>query len=68
MTVATFLAAFEADPCVRATQALDLVLNAPIMFPLCATNGRYGALKHWKYVEGLLKELVQMAENLPWAN
>ena len=68
MMVATFLAAFEAHPCVRATEALDLVLNVPVTFPLCVTNCRYGVLKLWKYVEGLLKELVQMAENLPWVN
>jgi hypothetical protein len=58
--VATFPAAFEEGSCVQATEALGLVLNASITFPLCATNCRYGALKLRKYVEGLLKGLVQL--------
>jgi hypothetical protein len=66
--VTTLQAAFEADPCVRVAEALALVLSAPTTFSLCETGCRYGAIGLRKYAEGLLKELVEMAKDLPWAN
>ena len=69
--VAPIQAAFEADPCVRAVEALGLVASDNHMFTLCsygACKCRYdlGVLR--AYGEGLLKELVEMAESLPWVD
>jgi hypothetical protein len=66
--VTTLQAAFEADPCVRVADALTLALSAPTTFTICKASCRYGALGLRGYAEGLLKELVKMAENLPWVN
>ena len=46
-------------------EALGLALNAFTTFPLCSIDCRYSVLELRKYAEGLLKELVEMAENIP---
>ena len=66
--VAPIQDAFEADPCVRVVEALGLVSSAPFAFPLCEVSCRYNTSGLRKYAEGLLKELVEMAENLPWVD
>lgn len=69
--VAPIQAAFKADPCVRVVEALGLVASDTHAFTLCSYAGckfrcDLGVLRG--YGEGLLKELVEMAENLPWAD
>ena len=64
--VTTIQAAFEADPCVQVEKALSLVLSAPSTFPPCESGCRYNAAGVRKYAEGLLKELVEMAQDLSW--
>ena len=64
--VATLQAAFEADPCIQATEALRLVLSAPCTFMQCKDDCRYNAAGLWAYAEELLKDLVDMAQNLSW--
>jgi len=66
--VGTVQAAFEADPCVRVVEALGLVSRAPVQFSLCGVKCRFGVAGLQKYAEGLLKELVEMAESLPWVD
>ena len=64
--VATLQAAFEADPCTRVEKALSFVLTAPRTFPQCGVSCRYNEAGVRGYAEGLLKELVEMAQNLSW--
>lgn len=64
--VASLQAAFEADPCVRVPEALGIVSSALLTFSPCADDCRYNIRGLQKYAEGLLKELVEMAENLMW--
>jgi len=66
--VATLQAAFEADPCVRVVEALGLVSSAPFTSPLCKVDCKYSIHGLRRYAEGLLNELVEMAEYLPWAD
>ena len=66
--VTTLQAAFEADPCVRVADALTLALSAPTTFKICQAACRYGTHGLRGYAEGLLKQLIEMAENLPWVN
>ena len=63
--IATLRAVFGAGPCIQLMEALGLALNAFTTFPLCSIDCRYGVLELRKYAEGLLKELVEMAENIP---
>ena len=64
--VATLQAAFEGDPCIQVEKALSLVLSAPCMFKQCSDTCRYNVDGVRKYAEKLLKELVEMAQNLSW--
>ena len=66
--VATIQAAFEADPCVQVAEALGLVLAAPYQFTQCGVYCRYNTVRVRGYAEGVLKELVDMAQNLSWEN
>jgi hypothetical protein len=66
--VSTLQAAFEADPCVQVKEALGLVLSAPYTFPQCGGSCRYNVGGVREYAEGLLKELVEMAQNLSWGD
>ena len=64
-------AAFEADPCVRAVEALGLVSSGAYVFTLCQSSPckcrhTMDALR-W-HAGDLLKELVEMAESLPWVD
>lgn len=63
---ATLQAAFEADPCIQVTKALCLVLDAPIKPSPCGAECMYNIAGLRRYAEGLLQELVKMAECLPW--
>jgi len=63
---ASLQAAFEANPCVQVTEALGIVSNAPLTFSPCRDKCRYSLQGLRYYAEGLLKELVGMAEALPW--
>lgn len=64
--VAAVQAAFEADPCIQVEKALGVVLGAPCTLPQCGDSCRYNVSGVRKYAEGLLKELVKMAQNLSW--
>ena len=64
--VAAVQAAFEADPCLRVAEALGSVCSAPLTPPLCYTICKYNTKGLQKYVGELVKELVEMAESLPW--
>ena len=64
--VATLQAAFEADPCVQVSEALSIVLHAPCTLKPCSDNCKYNTAGLRNYTEGLLKELVEMAQNLSW--
>ena len=64
--VTAIQAAFEANPCVRVTEALGIVSNAPLEFWPCGDNCRYNVAGLQAYAEGLLKDLVEMAENISW--
>ena len=75
--VAPIQAAFEADPCVRVAEALSLAAKLTGTFTLCP-YGPYGPYGPYhcnydlgelqRFVEDLLKELVEMAESLPWVD
>ena len=65
---ASLQAAFEADPCVRAVEALGIVSSVLLMFTPCGESCRYGIQGLWEYAEGLLMELVEMAEELLWGS
>lgn len=66
-TIITALqAAFEADPCTQVEKALGLVLSAPCTFPQCEESCKYTVARVRKYAEKLLRELVEMAQNLWW--
>jgi hypothetical protein len=62
----TIQAAFEINPCVQVVEALGIVSSASFTFPPCGDRCRYNLLGLRKYAEELLKELVAMAETLPW--
>ena len=64
--VTTIQAAFEADPCTQVAEALSLVSRAPCTFPQCGVRCRYNVAGLRGYAEGLLKELVEMAQKLSW--
>ena len=64
--VGTLQAAFEADPSIQVVEALSLVSRAPCAFPQCGDNCRYNVAGLRDYAEGLLEELVEMVQNLPW--
>jgi len=64
--VAAIRVAFEANPCVQVVEALGVVLSAPCTFPPCADHCKYKVAGLKQYAEGLLKELVEMAQNLSW--
>jgi hypothetical protein len=66
--VATLQAAFGADPCVQVSEALRIVLRDPCTPPQCKGRCRYGPAGLQEYAEGLLKELVEMGQNLSWEN
>ena len=59
-------AAFEENPCVRVIEALGIVSSAPPTFNQCDSDCRYSVRSLRRHAEGLLKELVEMAETLPW--
>ena len=60
--------AFEADPCVQVAEALGFVLGAPCSFTQCGDRCRYNVTGLRGYAEGLLRELVGMAQSLSWDN
>ena len=62
--VAALQAAFEADPCVQVTAAFSLVSA----FPRCAGYCKCNGAGVREYAEGLLQDLVEMAQNLTWGN
>lgn len=64
--VAVLQAAFEADPFVPVVKALGLVTSASRTFQPCRDDCKYSATGLLKYAEGLLGELVEMAQNLSW--
>ena len=69
--VAPIQAAFEADPCVRVTEALALAASITRTFTLCPSQSwqcNYNMAGLQEHAEGLLKELVEMAESLPWVD
>ena len=66
--VASLQAAFEANPCVQVTEALGVVSSYPHTFSPCRSDCRYNLRGLRDYSEGLLKELVEMAEKLPWGS
>ena len=59
-------AAFEENPCVRVVDAFIIVSSAPLRFYPCVTGCMYDVRGLRERAEGLLKELVEMAESLPW--
>jgi len=63
---ASLRAAFEADPCVRVIEAVGIVSSALLTFTPCGESCRYNIPGLREYAEGLLKDLVEMAEELPW--
>lgn len=66
---AAFQAAFEADPCVRAGDAVRWIPSTPRAFPQCSSGGcKYDAARILNYAEELLKELAEMTRNLSWEN
>jgi len=65
--VAAIQAGFEANPCVRVIEALGLV-SSTRRFPLCSIKCKYNIDGLQRYAEALLKELVEMAESLPWVD
>ena len=65
---ASLQATFEADPCVRVVEALGIVSGALLTFSPCGENCRYNIQGLREYAEGLLKDLVDMAETLPWGH
>ena len=64
--VSILQAAFEADPCVRTTEALGLVLNSLAPHPRCEFYCIFQARKLQEIAEELLGELVRMGETHPW--
>jgi len=66
--VATLQAAFEGDPCTHVESALGLVSSARCTLPQCSENCRYNIAGVRRYAEGLLAELVGMAQTLSWEN
>ena len=64
----TLQAAFEENPCIRVVEALGIVSNAPHTFPPCRDSCMYNAQGLRGYAEGLFRDLVQMAQTLPWEN
>ena len=65
---ASIQAAFEENPCVRVVEALGIVSSAPVTFSPCKSSCKYNMNELRLHAEGLLKELVKMAENLPWVD
>ena len=65
---ASLQAAFEANPCIQVAEALGVVLDAPLTFSPCGNDCRYNSKGLRGYAEGLLKELIGMAETLPWGS
>ena len=57
-------AAFEENPCIRVAEALGIVSSAPLMFSPCQNACKYNVQGLRGYAEGLLKELVEMGQNL----
>ena len=66
--VTSLQAAFEANPCIQVTEALGVVSSNPLTFSPCKSDCRYNLQGLRNYAEGLLKELVGMAETLPWGS
>ena len=64
--VFTLQVAFEADPCIQVSEALGLVMRAPCRFKQCGDQCKYNMVGLRECAEGLLKELVEMAQNLSW--
>ncbi|KAF9645737.1 hypothetical protein BDM02DRAFT_3172725 [Thelephora ganbajun] len=64
--VAALRDAFEANPYVQVIEALSIVASARSVFTPCRDSCIYGVLGLRKYAEGLLEELVKVAEALPW--
>ena len=65
---ASIQAAFEGNPCVRVVEALGIVSSAPVTFLPCKSSCKYNMNELRLHAEGLLKELVEMAKNLPWVD
>lgn len=61
-------AAFEKDPCVLVSEGLDIVAGAPITFHPCNNSCEYTMKGLRRHARGLLTDLVEMAETLPWKN
>jgi len=66
--VANVQNSFEANPCVPLVEALGSVLTAPVTFQQCHSGCRYSTPGVRRYVEGLVNELVEMAESLAWVD
>ena len=64
--VASLQAAFEEDPCVRVGEALGLASSDSLVFSPCGDHCRYNIRGLQAYAEGLLSDLVRMAETIPW--
>ena len=65
---ASIQAAFEENPCVQVVEALGIVSSAPVTFSPCKASCKYNMNELRLHAEGLLEELVEMAENLPWVD
>ena len=61
-------AAFEENPCVQVVEALGIVTSAPLTFSPCRLLCVFNVRGLRERAEGLLKELVEMAESLPWGD
>ena len=66
--VASIQEAFEANPCAKISEALGTVSDAPLTFSPCNNHCKYRLKGLRNYAEKLLKELVNMAETLPWGS
>lgn len=60
--------ALEKNPCVQVIEALGIVSSAPLRFSPCSVGCTYDVRGLRGHAEGLLKELVEMAESLPWVD
>ena len=68
-TIASSLqAAFEENPRVQVVEALGIVSGAPLTFSPCEIECRYNVKGLRMRAERLLRELVEMAESLPWVD
>jgi len=64
--VASLQAAFEANPSVRVAEALGILSSAPLTFSPCGPGCIYNVRWLREYAELVLKDLINVAEKLPW--